>query len=104
MVLVPGCAPADTNLHGGWAWRAPANRWAGRGGTGRPVPPRNWVLLDACRQLAQWCRAGAVDLRLAVNVSPRQLSDGGFAQTMLSVLEETGLPADALDLEITEVA
>jgi diguanylate cyclase (GGDEF)-like protein/PAS domain S-box-containing protein len=64
----------------------------------------DWVLLDACRQLAHWRRAGAVDLRLAVNVSPRQLSDGGFAQTMLSVLEETGLPADALDLEITEVA
>ncbi len=56
-----------------------------------------WVLLEACRF--------AVDTQLpwvAVNVSPLQLRDAGFAGQVASILAETGLPPARLQLEITE--
>lgn len=55
------------------------------------------VLEEACR-----C-AVATDLpKVAVNVSPLQLRDEGFAQSVLKVLETTGLPPERLELELTE--
>ena len=61
------------------------------------------TMLDAsCRQVSRWRRNGAPDLRVAVNVSPRQLRDFGFVQTVLRILERYELPAKALELEITE--
>ena len=64
----------------------------------------DWVLQVACAQLAQWRRGPSPDLRIAVNVSTRQLSDVGFPSRVRGVLERTGLPADAVTLEITETA
>ena len=63
-----------------------------------------WVLRRACADLAALRKSsrGARDLRLSVNVSPRQLSDADFVEIVLGALEETGLPASALDLEVTE--
>ena len=63
----------------------------------------NHVLASACRQMADWSgRPGADGLRLAVNVAPRQLDDPRFADTVVAVLEDSGLPAPQLTLEITE--
>jgi diguanylate cyclase (GGDEF)-like protein len=71
--------------------------------TGHIVQLGNHVLASACRQMAEWAgRPAAEGLRLAVNVAPRQLDDPGFADTVQAVLEETGLPASRLTLEITE--
>jgi diguanylate cyclase (GGDEF)-like protein len=71
--------------------------------TGHIVQLGNHVLASACRQMAEWARRPRADgLRLAVNVAPRQLDDPGFAETVRAVLEETGLPASLLTLEITE--
>jgi diguanylate cyclase (GGDEF)-like protein len=71
--------------------------------TGHIVPLGNHVLASACRQMAAWTRQpGAEQLRIAVNVAPRQLDDPGFADTVRAVLEQTGLPATQLTLEITE--
>jgi diguanylate cyclase (GGDEF)-like protein len=71
--------------------------------TGHIVALGNHVLASACRQMADWSRRpGADGLRLAVNVAPRQLDDPGFADTVRAVLEDSGLPAAQLTLEITE--
>ncbi|QKC85651.1 EAL domain-containing protein [Mesorhizobium sp. NZP2077] len=56
-----------------------------------------WVLLEACR-----FAAGAQLPWVAVNVSPLQLRDAGFAEQVASILAETGLPPTRLQLEITE--
>jgi EAL domain-containing protein (putative c-di-GMP-specific phosphodiesterase class I) len=69
---------------------------------GLVVPLGEWVLRQSCRQLRAWRRAGRADLRLAVNLSPRQLRRAGFAELVGEVLEEAGLPPSALQLEITE--
>lgn len=56
------------------------------------------VLEIACREAATW----AVPAKISVNVSPIQLSSKAFAGIVLSILEETGLSADRLELEVTE--
>lgn len=66
------------------------------------APIGEWVLREACRQLKRWREAGHPDLRVAVNLSPEQFRRPGFADLVLGILRETGLPAPALDLEITE--
>ncbi len=69
--------------------------------TGLIVPVGAWVLRTACEQAAAWTRAG-LDLTMAVNLSARQFYDVGLRQTIQSVLDDTGLPARQLELEVTE--
>ena len=57
-----------------------------------------WVLKTACREAALWPQA----IRVAVNVSPGQLREARFIERVEEILEETGLAADRLELEITE--
>jgi diguanylate cyclase (GGDEF)-like protein len=71
--------------------------------TGLIVEIGAWVLREACKQLASW-RANGAELDVAVNVSARQLTQPDIVETVRAALEETGLPADALCLEITESA
>jgi diguanylate cyclase (GGDEF)-like protein/PAS domain S-box-containing protein len=67
------------------------------------VPLGAWVLEEACRQGRRWHDAGR-RLQVAVNLSPRQLADRELTATVARALDSTGLPADALCLEITENA
>ncbi|MEX1826972.1 putative bifunctional diguanylate cyclase/phosphodiesterase [Luteibacter sp. CQ10] len=67
--------------------------------TGLIVRLGDWVLRTACARLAR-----VPDLFLAVNVSAVQLRDERFGARVLEVLEQTGLPPDRLELEITETA
>jgi diguanylate cyclase len=70
-------------------------------GSGLLVELDAWVLVESCRQLVDW-RAAGHDLALAVNTSVRQVQSGGLVATVANALAETGLPAAALTLEITE--
>lgn len=56
------------------------------------------VLEMACREAASW----AVPAKISVNASPVQLSSKAFAGIVMNILKETGLPADRLELEVTE--
>ena len=68
------------------------------------VPIGEWVMRTACAQMKKWHGVGHGDLRIAVNLSARQLQQRELVATVEKVLAETGLPASALDLEITETA
>ncbi len=57
-----------------------------------------WVLREACSQAAQW----TVPVKVAVNVSAKQLADPGFPDQVKQVLEDTGLAPTRLELEVTE--
>ena len=70
--------------------------------TGLIVPIGLWVLREVCRQGRVWHDAGHTSLRLAVNISAIQLRSGGFVDVVKQVLEETGLPPEWLELELTE--
>lgn len=62
----------------------------------------NWVLKTACHQLVIWQKKSGLPLRIAINVSVKQLEREGFVETVQGVLEETGLTPDSLELEVTE--
>jgi diguanylate cyclase (GGDEF)-like protein/PAS domain S-box-containing protein len=70
--------------------------------SGLMVPLGLWVLREACSQRRKWLDSGRKDFIMAVNVSAVQLRDPGFARDVVDVLEETGLPPDLLELELTE--
>ncbi len=61
-----------------------------------------WILTDACQTLAGWRADALPELRLAVNLSLRQLEQPDLAPLIQRVLRETGLEPDALEIEITE--
>ena len=61
-----------------------------------------WILAEACRQNEAWRRSGYPDLVVAVNVSGRQFRQHGFVSLVAAILTETGMPAEALELELTE--
>jgi diguanylate cyclase (GGDEF)-like protein len=60
-----------------------------------------WVLKTACREIADW-NAGGCDMRVAVNLSTRPFQRPDLLDRIQEVLAETGLPANMLQLEITE--
>lgn len=71
--------------------------------TGLILPIGEWVLRTACKQAKSWHDAG-FNLRMSVNISPRQMQDQDLPQIVQGILQETGLDADKLQLEITEWA
>jgi diguanylate cyclase (GGDEF)-like protein/PAS domain S-box-containing protein len=91
-------------------------RW--RDEDGRMVPPTRfipiaedsglivslgaWILNQACRQAQQWLEQGLDFGRLSINISGRQFQDEGLQRAVSAALAATGLPADRLELEITE--
>ena len=70
--------------------------------TGIIVPIGEWVLRQACAQLKRWRDGGHPDMRIAVNLSARQFTQANLTEFVAQVLRDTGVPADALELELTE--
>ncbi|MBO0959753.1 EAL domain-containing protein [Neobacillus sp. MM2021_6] len=70
--------------------------------TGLIVPIGKWVLWNACQQRKAWENAGLCDVPIAVNVSVRQFEDDHLIEYISTVLDEVGLNATQLELEITE--
>lgn len=62
----------------------------------------DWVLRSACAQAVRWREMGFTSLRVAVNLSPRQLSMSDLGSSIVRAMAESGLPATCLDLELTE--
>ncbi len=61
-----------------------------------------WVLRETCRLGSSWIAQGLPPFRLAVNLSPHQLRDVSIADQIAEILEETGFPAEMLEIEVTE--
>jgi predicted signal transduction protein with EAL and GGDEF domain len=70
--------------------------------SGLIVPLGNWVLLEACRQAAQWQREGLPGARISVNVSTHQFERPDFVETVRRILDQSGLSPEHLDLEMLE--
>ena len=69
--------------------------------TGLIVPIGEWVLKEACEQNKRWLKQG-LRMVVAVNISARQFQHPKFLEMVLGILNETGLPPEHLELEITE--
>ncbi len=70
--------------------------------TGLVAPLGSWVLREACAQMAAWHAVGYDDLHVSVNVSARQFKLQDVPALVREALAETGLPPEALELELTE--
>src|SRR5689334_6708023 len=70
--------------------------------TGLIVTIGEWVLRTACMQGQRWRDQGFAPIQIAVNISARQFHDQDFSQTVIRILEETGLSPKCLELEVTE--
>ncbi|MEO5924246.1 MAG: EAL domain-containing protein [Bryobacteraceae bacterium] len=66
------------------------------------VPIGTWALNEACRQGVTWQNAGYQPVKMAVNVSARQLSEDNFVDIVRAALTESGLHPGLLELELTE--
>ena len=62
----------------------------------------DWVIEQACQQLATWHRAGHAGLRVAVNLSPREFGRADLVERVAGCVARHGLPRDAFEIEITE--
>ncbi|MGM0517353.1 MAG: EAL domain-containing protein [Pseudomonadota bacterium] len=114
LVLQPQIRVADGRLHGAEV----LVRWPGAAGgaigpdrfipvaetTGLIWPLGVWVLRQACRIGRRWLDEGRDFGRLAVNLSPHQLRHGNVDQIVQQALEDSGLPPDRLEMELTESA
>ncbi|MFN6964924.1 MAG: putative bifunctional diguanylate cyclase/phosphodiesterase [Pyrinomonadaceae bacterium] len=72
--------------------------------SGLILPITNWILLETCRQLAAWRRIShsLEDLIVSVNISSKHLAADDLVDDVELALEASGLPPEALKLEITE--
>jgi len=62
----------------------------------------DWVLITACRQMAEWRAAGLHGMSVSVNISGRQFSGDTLVTGVERALQTTGLPPECLELELTE--
>ncbi|HEX9595722.1 MAG TPA: EAL domain-containing protein, partial [Anaerolineales bacterium] len=72
--------------------------------TGLIMPMSAWLLRKVCAQTKAWRAAGLTPIRMAVNISPRQLKQQNLCEVVTQVLSETGVEPETLELELTESA
>jgi diguanylate cyclase (GGDEF)-like protein/PAS domain S-box-containing protein len=72
--------------------------------TGLIVPLGEWILREACQQMAAWQAEfpSSATLKVSVNLSVKQLKESNLLIKIQQILQETGLPGTSLALEITE--
>ncbi len=70
--------------------------------TGLIVPIGDWILEEACRQNAAWRAKGLPPIRVSVNLSPIQFRKHDLHESVFGALAAANLPADGLELEVTE--
>ncbi|MDZ5784198.1 EAL domain-containing protein [Marinococcus luteus] len=70
--------------------------------TGLIIPLGRWILQEACRQMAEWKKAGSTVTRMSVNISTLQFQQPDFLNMVMEILESTGLPPEYLEIELTE--
>jgi predicted signal transduction protein with EAL and GGDEF domain len=63
-----------------------------------------WVIREACRQARAWQEEGVPSLRISVNLSASQFREAGLVDSIRRALDDVGLPARYLEVELTESA
>jgi diguanylate cyclase (GGDEF)-like protein len=70
--------------------------------TGLIIRVGEWVLRTACLQLREWNLSEHGDLKIAVNISGKQMKHPGFIEMLAGIISETGVDARNIELEFTE--
>jgi diguanylate cyclase (GGDEF)-like protein/PAS domain S-box-containing protein len=72
--------------------------------TGMVVRIGEWIIMEACRQIAEWQAQGVREVRVAVNVSSRQFVEGDLESVVRAAIERHDIEPALLELELTESA
>lgn len=70
--------------------------------SGQIVQIGYWVMRETCRQIRRWVTQGLPSMKVAINLSPRQLSQPNLVPTMLEIVKEEGVQCGQIMFEITE--
>ncbi len=70
--------------------------------TGLIIPASEWIMREAFRQIVTWHAAGIENLRIAVNLSPRQFQSNNLIAQIRQAIAETGIETHWVELEVTE--
>jgi diguanylate cyclase (GGDEF)-like protein len=70
--------------------------------TGLIVRVGSWVIAAACEQIGRWLRSSVGPVHVAVNIAGRQFVEGDLEGDVIAALERNRIPADLLELELTE--
>jgi diguanylate cyclase (GGDEF)-like protein len=68
------------------------------------IPIGAWVIKEACLQMARWRKAGQAPAYVAVNIAARQIQHHDLLATVRAALQESGIPPECLELEVTEAS
>jgi len=72
--------------------------------TGLIIELGDWVMQEVARHCEYWHSLNLPDFRISINLSPIQFNQGGLAKRVADILEKSGLPAERVELELTESA
>jgi diguanylate cyclase (GGDEF)-like protein/PAS domain S-box-containing protein len=91
-------------LHGSQGWVNPSEFIPVAEDSSLILPLGDWIIKTAFEQLAEWQRIGLPDTftRLSINVSPKQLLQVGFTDSIKEYIDSTGVDANRIEIEITE--
>lgn len=70
--------------------------------TGLIIPVSDWVVRTACKQLKVWHEMGLTSLTMAINCTERQIKQVTFVDDILRIITENRLPAQSIEIEVTE--
>lgn len=66
------------------------------------IPLGNWIIKEACKQIKYWKEKGYVYDSMAINISPLQIQQEDFIKNLTSILQETDIRPENVEIEITE--
>jgi len=72
--------------------------------TGLIIPIGMWVLAEAARRMADWRARGLRDVSMAINLSAQEIAHPRILERVQQALESSGLPAEMVEIELTESA
>lgn len=72
--------------------------------TGLIVRVGSWVIATVCRQIGLWMRSSIGPVQISVNISGRQFVEGDLEGDVIKALDDNGITADLLELELTETS
>jgi diguanylate cyclase (GGDEF)-like protein/PAS domain S-box-containing protein len=72
--------------------------------TGLIIPIGNWVIETACKQIKSWNELGHKEIRIAINISPKQFQQTQLVETIKTMIEKYQIKPTSLEIEITEGA
>lgn len=72
--------------------------------TGLIIPIGHWVIESACKQIREWNLMGYKDVRVAINISPKQFQQHQLVETICFMVEKYKIHSSSLEIEITEGA